>query len=153
MELTAKRVNARHFGHTMLRTDALIRGRRFDTDAVIAVNAWLKARAHKYIAAGERDWLYPEQSAQMDMATLTRLLLPPKQELWRHGGEIYIGYKDGSFGYRDSYGRTSRDHELSQKRHLPLYWLPRTGARVAQKPCLANAAQEFILGSAHRGMC
>lgn len=115
VELTAKRVNARHFGHTMLRTDALIRGRRFDTDAVIAVNAWLKARAHKYIAAGEQDWLYPEQSAQMDMATLTRLLLPPKQELWRHGGEIYIGYKDGSFGYRDSYGRTSRDHEFVAK--------------------------------------
>lgn len=114
-ELTAKRINARYFGHTMLRTDALIRGRRFDADAVIAVNTWLKARAHRYIAAGERDWLYPEHSAQVDTATLARLLLPPKQELWRYGGEIYIGYKDGSFGYRDSYGRTSRDHELVAK--------------------------------------
>ncbi|MGE8258317.1 MAG: hypothetical protein ACN6RJ_02755 [Stenotrophomonas sp.] len=115
MELTARRVNARHFGNTILRTDALIRGRCFDTNAVIAVNAWLKSRAHQYIAAGEQDWLYPERSAQVDTAALARLLLPPKQELWRHGGEIYIGYKDGSFGYRDSYGRTSRDHEFVAK--------------------------------------
>lgn len=115
VERTAKRVNARHFGHTMLRTDALIRGRRIDTNAVIAVNAWLKSRAHQYIAAGEQDWLYPERSAQVDTAALARLLLPPKQELWRHGGETYIGYDDGSFGYRDSYGRTSRDHEFVAK--------------------------------------
>jgi hypothetical protein len=39
----------------MLRTDALIRGRRIDTDAVITVNAGLKARARRYIAAGGKD--------------------------------------------------------------------------------------------------
>ncbi len=143
VELTAKRVNARHFGHTMLRTDALIRSRRFDTNAVTAVNAWLKARAHKYIAAGERDWLYPDLSDQLDMTTLTRLLLPPKQELWRQGGEIYIGYKDGSFGYRDSYGRTSRDHEFVAKAPpatapASTDWCP-CGAEAMFDECCARA--------------
>lgn len=115
VELTAKRINARYFGHTMLRTDALIKGRRFDTEAVIAVNAWLKARAHRYIAAGDRDWLYPERTTQVDPAMLGRLLLPLKKELWRHGDEIHIGYKDGTFGYRDAYGRTSHEHEFVAK--------------------------------------
>lgn len=115
VELTAKRINARYFGHTMLRTDALIRGRRFDTDAVIAVNAWLKTRAHRYIAAGDRDWLYPERTTPVDPETLARLLLPLKKDLWRHGGEMHIGYKDGTFGYRDAYGRTSHQHEFVAK--------------------------------------
>ncbi|MEB1149477.1 hypothetical protein VDP41_20960 [Xanthomonas campestris pv. campestris] len=115
-ELTAKRINARYFGHTMLRTDALIRGRRFDTEAVISVNAWLKTRAHRYIAAGDRDWLYPEHTTPFASATLARLLLPLRKELWRHGGEIHIGYKDGTFGYRDAYGRTSREHEFVAKK-------------------------------------
>lgn len=118
VELTAKRTNARYFGHTMLRTDALIRGRRFDTEAVIAVNAWLKARAHRYIAAGDRDWLYPERTARVDAATLARLLLPLEKDLWRHGGEIYIGYKDGTVGYRDAYGRTSHEYEFVAKAPL-----------------------------------
>lgn len=115
VELTAKRINARYFGHTMLRINALIRGRRFDTEAVIAVNAWLKTRARRYIAAGDRDWLYPERTTPVAPATLARLLLPLRKELWRHGGEIHIGYKDGTFGYRDAYGRTSREHEFIAK--------------------------------------
>lgn len=115
VELTAKRINARYFGHTMLRTDALIRGRRFDTDAVITVNAWLKTRAHRYIAAGDRDWLYPERTTPVAPKTLAKLLLPLEKELWRHGGEIHIGYKDGTFGYHDAYGRTSHEHEFVAK--------------------------------------
>lgn len=115
VELTAKRINARYFGRTMLRTDALIGGRRFDANAVIAVNGWLKTRAHRYIAGGDRDWLYPERTSPVDTAALARLLLPPKKELWRHGGEIYIGYKDGASAYHDAYGRTSREHEFVAK--------------------------------------
>lgn len=115
VSLTTKRINARYFGRTMLRTDALIRGRRFDTDAVIAVNALLKARAHRYIAAGDRDWLYPERTTPVAPETLAKLLLPLEKDLWRHGGEVHIGYKDGTFGYYDAYGRTSREHEFVAK--------------------------------------
>lgn len=115
VELTAKRINARYFGQTMLSTDALVRGRRLDTDAVIAINTWLKARAHRYIAAGQREWLYPERDSPVDRVRLALLLRPPLKDLWRVGGEIHIGYKDGTFGYRDAYGRTSREHEFSAK--------------------------------------
>lgn len=113
--LTTKRVNARYFGHTLLHTDRLIRTRRFDTQAVIAVNAWLKSRAHRYIAAGRREWLYPERDGPIDLSRLALLLRPNQGDLWRVGGEVYIGYKDGTSGYFDAYGRTSREHEVVAK--------------------------------------
>jgi hypothetical protein len=115
VEAASKRINARYFGNTLMRTDALIRSRQFDTDAVIAVNAWLKSRAHRYIAAGQREWLHPERYQPVDLSRLAQLLRPPEDGLWHFGGEIHIGYKDGTFGYRDEYGRTSREHEFVAK--------------------------------------
>lgn len=115
VELAAKRTNARYFGNSMLRTDCLIRGRCFDREAVITVNAWLKGRAHRYIAAGKPQWLYPECELPLDHARLAELLRPPEKELWRYGGETYFGFNDGTHGYCDAYGRTSREHEFVAK--------------------------------------
>lgn len=115
VELAARRTNARYFGNTMMRTDRLIRGRHFNEEDVIAVNAWLKGRARRYIAAGKADWLRPERERPVDRARLAELLRPPEKEMWHYGGEIYMGFKDGTYGYRDAYGRTSRAHEFVAK--------------------------------------
>jgi len=115
VEALAKRTNARYSGDALMRTDALIRTRRFSTDQVIAVNGWLRSRARRYIAAAESDWLYPEAHGRPEPGALAQLLRPPSDRLWRYGGEIYIGYEDGGHGYRDQYGRTSRDHEAVAK--------------------------------------
>ena len=32
--------------------------------------------------------------------------------MWGFGGEIYVGYKDGTSGYWDEHGRTSKAHEF-----------------------------------------
>lgn len=113
--LTSKRENARNFASTLIRTDALIRSRRLNSDGVIAINQLLKARARRYIAAAEVDWLFPERFAPLDRERVAQVLLPPKNELWHFGGEIYIGYNDGHVDYRDAYGRTSRAHEFIAK--------------------------------------
>lgn len=115
VELAAKRTNARYFGNAMMRTDRLIRGRRFSTEHVIAVNAWLKRRAHRYVAAGKPEWLYPERELSLDHDRLADILRPSEKDLWHYGGETYIGFDDGTCGYRDSYGRTSREYELVAK--------------------------------------
>jgi hypothetical protein len=115
VDLAAKRTNARYFGNAMMRTNRLIRGRRFSREDVIAVNAWLKRRARRYIAAGEPEWLYPEREQLLDHTRLAELLRPPKKELWHYGGETYMGFNDGTYGYRDAYGRTSREHEFVAK--------------------------------------
>ncbi len=136
VELAAKRTNARYFGNAMMRTDSLIRGRRFDRDDVIAINAWLKGRARRYIAAGKPEWLYPERERPLDYARLAELLLPPEKELGHYGGETYIGFNDGTYGYRDAYGRTSREHEFVAKE--PLMSPPQT-----QEACPCGSGQPY----------
>jgi hypothetical protein len=43
------------------------------------------------------------------------VLLPPYDELYRFGGEIFAGYEDGSTYYQDAFGRTSRLNEHLKK--------------------------------------
>lgn len=135
VSLISKRENARHFSPTLIRTDALIRSRRLNSDEVIAINQLLKARARRYIAAAETDWLYPERLAPVDLGRVAQVLLPPQDGLWHFGGETYIGYKDGHVDYRDAFGRTSKAHELLAK---PLAQTPPVGSDAC--PCGSGAA-------------
>lgn len=114
VDLTTRRTNARYRGRSIVRTDAYIRTRKFSRDEVIAINYILKSRAHKFIAAGNKDWLYPEKQFGGDWSSIGQNLLP-KDDLWRFGGEIYVGYKDGSVHYQDEFGRTSGSHKYLKK--------------------------------------
>lgn len=110
----SRRTNARFRGESMARTDAFIRGRKLSEMEVHGVNRILKARARKYVAAGNPAWLYPEKHCDFTWEDIGNILLP-RTELWRFGGETFIGYKDGSTAYRDQFGRTSKAHELLVK--------------------------------------
>lgn len=114
-DLTARRTNARYRGGGVVRTDAYIRTRKFCRDEVVAINYLLKRRAYKFIAAGNKDWLYPERHFAGDWSDIGKVLLP-RDELWQFGGEIYVGYKDGSVYYQDEFGRTSGAHEYLRKK-------------------------------------
>jgi hypothetical protein len=111
LDLTRLRTNARHLGVGMARTDNFIRDRQLSREEVIAINHLLKSRAKRYIAAADKTWLYPEREFNGSWAQIAKVLLP-KTDLWRFGGEIYVGYKDGTSGYWDEYGRTSKAHEF-----------------------------------------
>jgi hypothetical protein len=104
--LMAARTHARYRGQSLARTDAMIRGREFGAAEVTAVNHLLKSRARRYVAAGNPDWLFPERSLAHNWQEIGKLLLPV-DGLWGFGGEIYVGYKDGSTHYQDEFGRTS----------------------------------------------
>jgi hypothetical protein len=108
------RTHARYRGRSLARTDAFIRGREFTSDQVMAVNHLLKSRARKYVAAGRPDWLYPERVRTFDWREVGELLLP-RDDLWKFGGEIIIGYKDGRTHYQDQFGRSSRIHKFLRK--------------------------------------
>ena len=113
-DVLSRRTNARFRGNSMARTDAFIRGREFSEDEVNAVNLVLKSRAKKYVGASNRLWLHPEQHCKLAWAHIAPILLPQK-DLWRFGGEIYIGHEDGTSSYRDKFGRTSKAHEILAK--------------------------------------
>lgn len=114
-QILMRRTNARFRGHSLARTDALIRGRLLTEEQVHAINVVLKSRARKFIGASDAEWLQPEQHCKLMWAELGKLLLP-QNDLWRFGGEIFIGYQDGSTGYSDKFGRTSRAHEALSKK-------------------------------------
>lgn len=69
-------------------------------------------------------------------------ILLPRNDLWRFGGEIYIGYKDGTSAYRDRFGRTSTAHELLTKPPLKEDPAPDAqcgcGGGIAFRDCCAD---------------
>ena len=137
----SRRTNARFRGESMARTDAFIRGRDLGEDEVHAINLVLKSRAKKYVAASNREWLYPERHCQLSWVDIGTILLPTK-DLWRFGGEIYIGYEDGTSAYRDMFGRTSKAHEFLAKKRLAEDPEPEApcgcGSGIAFRTCCAG---------------
>ncbi len=111
-DLTLPRTNARHVSGGLVSTDNYIRKRGLDRDEVTSINHLLKSRAKRFIAAAERSWLYPEFSGQW--ADIAKVLLP-KHELWKFGGETFVGYEDGRSAYWDAYGRTNNAHEYHSR--------------------------------------
>lgn len=112
--LTAPRTNARYCGQSIVRTDAFIRKRKISRDEVIAINYLLKSRARKYLAAAESTWLYPELFAGK-WQDIAKVLLP-RDDLWQFGGELYVGFEDGSTHYQDPFGRTSHAHKYLHRK-------------------------------------
>jgi len=112
---TVPRTNARFRGQSLVRTDAFIRTRKLSRNEVIAINHLLKSRARRYVAASNKEWLYPEKSFTGAWQDLAQVLLP-KVDLWRFGGEIYVGYADGSTQYQDAFGRSSKSHEYLRRK-------------------------------------
>lgn len=137
-DLTQLRTNARHLGMGMARTDAFIRERRLSRDEVIAINHLLKSRAKRCVAAANKEWLYPERHFSGSWAQIAKVLLP-KADLWRFGGEIYVGYKDGSSGYWDEHGRRSKAHEFltrkSPRKNIAANDFCGCGSAYAYKDC------------------
>jgi hypothetical protein len=115
VDLLAERQNDRNFGKSLVRTDAWIRSRSLSREQVLAINYLLKSRACKHVAAPVEDWLYPEQEYAGDWGSIAEVLRPPVDELWHFGGEMYVGYEDGSTHYQDPYGRTPGSHEYLKK--------------------------------------
>lgn len=113
--MTTPRTHARYRGQSLVRTDAFIRKRKLTRDEVIAINHLLKSRARRYLAAAKQEWLYPEKSFTGGWDDIAKVLLP-RDDLWRFGGDIYIGYEDGTTHHQDSFGRTSGAHKYLQRK-------------------------------------
>jgi hypothetical protein len=116
VDLLAPRQNARYAGQTITRTDALIRQRELASDEVIAINSLLKLRSRQYIAAYEETWLFPEKIGPIRWEEIGKVLQPTKDGLWHFGGEIYVGYQDGSTHFQDAFGRTDTRHKFLNKK-------------------------------------
>lgn len=134
--LMEPRTHARSYGNSLVRTDAFITSRKLAREEVASINYLLKARACKYIAASEKDWLFPEAYRKPTWSDISKVLLPPKNELWHFGGEIYVKYKDGSVRYQDEFGRTSGAHKYLRKKR-------KVGPIGRNDPCGCGSGRKF----------
>ena len=110
-----KRTFAGNYRNSMVRTDAFIRTRKLTCEDVIRVNRVLKARAKRYVAAGKEEWLYPEALSAEPWADLSGAFLPPENNLWHFGGEMYASFDSGEVYYQDAFGRTEMEREFLKK--------------------------------------
>lgn len=89
------------FNFTTIQTDRFL-----TNDEVLQLNLITKKRAKKYIAAGQKDWLFPEKYVSVDhwkkMGGGYLLMPEPRHE--NMGGEIVIGYKGGRSDAFGAYG-------------------------------------------------
>lgn len=90
--------------------------RHLKEDEVREINFIIKTRARRYIAAGAKDWLYPERYvSKSDWANYGRgYLLMPDPRGVRFTREIIMGFKDGTATAFDEYGRRPWDPNYKQ---------------------------------------
>tara|TARA_R110001606_G_scaffold191092_1_gene339058 strand:+ start:1488 stop:3923 length:2436 start_codon:yes stop_codon:yes gene_type:complete len=110
-----KRTFARRFRSSMVRTDAFIRTRSLDAVEVGQINQIIRSRASRYVAAGNSAWLPEPVSHANAWESLSSVLLPPEDQLWGYGGEMFASYDDGRVIYQDAYGRTEKPRDFLQK--------------------------------------
>lgn len=142
-----KRTFARHNRNSMVRTDIFIRTRFLNDNDVKKINFIIKTKAKRYIAAAEEEWLYPEKEKALNWPKLRHDLLPPEDQLWHYGGEMYVGYKDGSTYYQDAFGRTRPENEFLKKPERktppkPNEYCPCGYGRKYKKCCAGKAESE-----------
>ena len=110
-----KRTFARNFGNSLVQTHKFIRTRHLNSSEVSSINFIMKARAKKYIAAGRLEWLCPEATIKKTWGELQTTLLPPSDQLFELGGEMFVKYKDGHVHYQDEFGRTETEVDYLKK--------------------------------------
>jgi hypothetical protein len=114
---TVSRTNARAYMQTLRHMMDVQFGRELEEDEIIRINHILKRRATRYIAAAEKEWLYPERFiSSSDWSKLDEdwFLLPNLYKIPFSGG-ITVGYKDGSVMAMDEYGRHPWQRDYADK--------------------------------------
>lgn len=100
------RPNPDFFRGAMFKWTSIQTDRELTEDEVLQINFITKKRAHRYIAAAEREWLYPEKwvSTTHWQHLSDGYLLMPEPRLLHLGGEILIGWGDGTSDAFSEYG-------------------------------------------------
>ena len=107
------RTNPRYFDETVIKYDDIIRERELNGQQVLSINYILKNRASKYIAAANKDWLFPERYLKkLDWRSLDKIFISNSTKLFGVDREIFIGGKDGKLiATQDEFGRKPKSRK------------------------------------------
>lgn len=118
------RPNPNPFRPAMFNFMQIQTGRSLSTEEVLAINYIIKMRAFRYIAAPEKDWLYPEQSLRgrrWDDLGKSYLLMPDPRSV-SFSSETIIGYKNDKADFFDAYGRKPWHRNYDDKAQHDKEW-------------------------------
>lgn len=111
-----QKINPARVRHGLVNTVNFINSRKLTAEDVAKINFIIKTRARSTIAGGKEEWLMPESFVECSWEGVRSVLLPPKSELYKYGGEMYAHFDDGSVLYQDAFGRTTpRSEHLDKK--------------------------------------
>lgn len=110
-----QRTNPKKIRQSMVSTINFINKRKLTADEVTKINYIIKSRAKEAIAGGKESWLYPENTLNCNWAELRHVLMPPADDLYHFGGEMFAGFKDGNTHYQDAFGRTTPQNKYLKK--------------------------------------
>ena len=118
------RPNPRLFGETIFKYTQIQIGRQLSEEEVFEINHIIKVRAHRYIAAAKKEWLYPERqvSRRWDKLGDGYLLMPDPRSM-NFSSDVYIGYESGRSEAFDEYGRRPWDANYSDEEHRSEEWI------------------------------
>ncbi len=118
------RENPRYFAETIFDIRTVQTGRKISEDYVRSINYILKKRAKRYVAAAEKDWLYPERYLKTTMWNKLgdRFFLMPDPRKVSFTTETLIGYKDGTAWGIDEYGRRPKENDSNIKAKRNIEW-------------------------------
>lgn len=111
-----KRPHHDPFRQTLFKFTRIQTGRKLTTDEVQEINLIIKQRALRYVAAAEKDWLYPERTVKKhwDQLGKSYLLMPDPRSV-SFSGEVVIGFKGGRTEFFDPYGRKPSHQDYDSK--------------------------------------
>jgi hypothetical protein len=98
--------------------------RYLSEEEVLEINYITKKRAFRYIAAAEKEWLYPERylrSTNWRKLGDGYLLMPDPRHI-HGGGTIVVGYNDGSGASWDAYGHRPGQKAYEDKNRENREW-------------------------------
>jgi hypothetical protein len=144
---TGVRPNPRLLGTAIFNLTTIQTGRQLSEDEVLQINSITKRRAYRYIAAAEKEWLYPERHVSTDhwKKLGDGWLLMPEPRLVHMGGEIMIGYKGGGGEAFSEYGHRPwqsgyKDEERERRESEALYRFQAEWAMKYGRKFVANNA-------------
>jgi len=89
------------------------------------INYIIKTRAYRYIAAGEKEWLFPEDKISKKRWNCygDEYLLMPDPRSVTFSGETIIGYENNKSDGFDAYGRKPWDADYDNKSESDYEWI------------------------------
>jgi Protein of unknown function (DUF4238) len=104
---TKPRPNSNPFRSALFNFSDIQTLRHLNEQEVREINFIIKSRALRYVAAAKAEWLHPEgYVSKSNWATLGNgYLLMPDPRALHLGGEVIIGFNNGSSTMYDEYGR------------------------------------------------